>query len=136
MNDNITKSVLSDVFLFLDDVREPEHVYEYIKQEMFIKQKWEIVRNFDEFKKYIETNGLPSFISFDHDLGDIHYTDYDKSKEWQAHKEKTGYDCALWLVEYCMDNNLQLPNYYCHSMNPVGKDKIVGLLSSFQNSHE
>jgi hypothetical protein len=136
-------TVLSTVFLFLDDIREPEHAYEYTKQEIFLKQKWEVVRNFDEFKSYIEKNGMPFFISFDHDLADTHYTpkhlwsDYDKSKEWQdkqVHKEKTGYECAIWLVDYCMDNNLKLPSYYCHSMNPVGKDKIVGLLQSFQNS--
>ena len=86
-----SNAMLSAVFLFLDDIREPEHLW----------------------------------------------TDYDKSKEWQdaqVHKEKTGYECAIWLVDYCMDNNLKLPNYYCHSMNPVGKDKIVGLLQSFQNS--
>ena len=142
-NATIGNTVLSAVFLFLDDIREPEHAYEYTKQEIFLKQKWEVVRNFDEFKSYIEKNGMPFFISFDHDLADTHYTpehlwtDYDKSKEWQdaqVHKEKTGYECAIWLVDYCMDNNLKLPNYYCHSMNPVGKDKIVGLLQSFQNS--
>ena len=142
-NATIGNTVLSAVFLFLDDIREPEHAYEYTKQEIFLKQKWEVVRNFDEFKSYIEKNGMPFFISFDHDLADTHYTpehlwtDYDKSKEWQdkqVHKEKTGYECAIWLVDYCMDNNLKLPSYYCHSMNPVGKDKIVGLLQSFQNS--
>lgn len=139
----IAKPMLSAVFLFLDDIREPEQAFEYTKQEMFLTKKWEVVRNFDEFKSHIETNGMPSFISFDHDLADTHYTpehlwtDYDKSKEWQeqqVHKEKTGYECAIWLVDYCIDNSLQLPNYYCHSMNPVGKDKILGLLQSFQNN--
>jgi hypothetical protein len=127
-NGNFAKPVLSAVFLFLDDIREPEHAFEYTKQEMFLKQKWEVVRNFDEFKNHIEANGMPSFISFDHDLADTHYTPE------HLHKEKTGYECAMWLVDYCMDNNLHLPKYYCHSMNPVGKDKIVGLLRSFQNS--
>jgi hypothetical protein len=37
-NGNIAKPVLSAVFLFLDDIREPEHAFEYTKQEMFIKQ--------------------------------------------------------------------------------------------------
>ena len=32
------------------------------------KQKWEVVRNFDEFKSHIETNGMPSFISFDYTI--------------------------------------------------------------------
>jgi hypothetical protein len=133
----------NDTFLFLDDIREPEHAFAYTKQEMFLNEKWQVVRNFDEFKNFIESNGLPTFISFDHDLADTHYTpeylwdDYDKSKEWQdeqIYTEKTGYECAKWLVDYCIDNELKLPKYYCHSMNPVGKDKIVGLLKSFQNS--
>jgi len=144
-NNNIAKHTLSAVFLFLDDIREPVHAFAYTKQAMFLTKKWEIVRSFDEFKNYIETNGLPTFISFDHDLADEHYlsahlqSDHNQSKEWQdalVPKEKTGYDCALWLVDYCIDNHLKLPEYYCHSMNPVGKDNIIGLLLSFQNSQQ
>lgn len=128
-------------FLFLDDIREPEQAFKYTKEKMFIEKNWDVVRNYDEFVAYIETNGLPNFISFDHDLADTHYTpeeywdDYEKSKVWQEsqiHKEKTGYECAKWLVDYCMDNKLRCPDFYCHSMNPVGKDKIVGLLNPFQ----
>ena len=134
---------VSGCFLFLDDIREPEHAYEYTKQLMFVTEKWHVVRNYNEFVEWIEKNGLPTFISFDHDLADTHYTpehlwtDYYKSKEWQdaqVHTEKTGYECAKWLVDYCLDNDLKCPAYYCHSMNPVGKDKIVGLLGSLQNS--
>lgn len=132
------------VFLFLDDIRDPEHAFGYTKQEMFVSQKWVVVRNFEEFKNHIESNGLPKFVSFDHDLADSHYTpeylwdDYHASKEWQdnqVHKEKTGYECAMWLVDFCIDNALLLPGYYCHSMNPVGKDKIISLLDAFQNTH-
>jgi hypothetical protein len=130
-------------FLFLDDIRNPENAFEYTKQRMFIDKQWVVVRNFDEFKSHIETNGMPHFISFDHDLVDSHYTpeylwnDYEKSKEWQdqqTHNEKTGYDCALWLINNCIDNNLELPEYYCHSMNPVGKDKIINLFNSYMKS--
>jgi hypothetical protein len=108
LNQDIVKPIIPDVFLFLDDIREPEHAFDYTKQEMFLKQKWEVVRNFDEFKSHIENNGMPYFISFDHDLADTHYTpehlwdDYDKSKEWQeaqVHKEKTEYDCAMCMIE-------------------------------------
>lgn len=136
MNKNNTRT-----YLFLDDVRFPKDAHQYTNYDLFLKEKWEIVRNFNEFKKYIEENGLPFFISFDHDLADTHYTpehlwnDYNKSKEWQdkqIHTEKTGYHCALWLIDYCIDNNLKLPNHYCHSMNPVGKDKINSILSNFE----
>ena len=59
-------------------------------------------------------------ISFDHDLADEHYL----KQNSQEFVEKIGYDCAKWLVEYCMDHYLDLPKFYCHSMNPVGKENI------------
>jgi len=130
-------------FLFLDDIRNPDEAYSYTKNDIFLTQKWVVVRSYKEFTNHIESNGLPFFISFDHDLADSHYTpehlwcDYDKSKEWQsrqAHKEKTGYECAKWLVEYCMDKDLKCPKYYCHSMNPVGKDNILSLLNNFDKN--
>jgi hypothetical protein len=126
-------------FLFLDDIRGPEHAFEYTQKEVFVSEKWEVVRSFDEFKNFIETNGIPYVISFDHDLALSHYTpeylwtSYEKSKDWQnaqVHDEKTGYDCAVWLVMYCTTNKLELPLYYCHSQNPVGKDKIMAVLNA------
>jgi len=47
---------------------------------------------------------------------------------------KTGYDCAKWLVNYCIDGNLILPKWNIQSSNPVGKDNINGLLTSFSLS--
>jgi hypothetical protein len=49
-------------------------------------------------------------------------------------EEKTGFDCAKWLVEYCLDNKLQLPLYNIQSANPVGKANIDGLFKSFIKS--
>ncbi len=126
--------------LFLDDIRMPIDASGYTKESMFETESWEIVRNFQEFVDFINKNGLPDFISFDHDLADEHYTpeeywhDYEVSKAYQEsqnYKEKTGYDCAKWLIEYCMDNNKSLPGFYCHSMNPVGKDNIISILEQF-----
>jgi hypothetical protein len=132
---------MAEYLLFLDDIRQPADVYKYTGITLFIFKDWEVVKNFEAFKTHIENNGLPQFVSFDHDLADSHYApphlwnDYDKSKKWQdkqVHEEKTGYECARWLVEYCMINNKRLPQYYVHSMNPVGKDKILGLLNDFK----
>lgn len=113
--------------LFLDDLRNPEEAFSYTNEKMFIEKEWDVVRRYSDFVYYIEQNGLPEFISFDHDLSDIHIN---KS----TYKEKTGFTCAQWLIEYCMDNNLRLPNFYCHSMNPVGKDNINNLLNNFKNA--
>lgn len=131
--------------LFLDDIRNPVEVCTYIKpvslQAFFKDYEWVICRNYSEFTNYIIKNGIPNVISFDHDLADEHYTPeeywtgYESSRNYQEDKyphytEKTGYDCAKWLIEYCMKNNTDIPkSILCHSMNPVGKDKI---LNAFQ----
>ncbi|BAP29972.1 uncharacterized protein CHSO_0935 [Chryseobacterium sp. StRB126] len=114
--------------LFLDDIRYPIEAYRYTKQDIFLRKDWHIVRNYDQFVNRILEKGLPEMISFDHDLADEHYLKPD-AKEFV---EKTGYDCAKWLVEYCMDNDLDLPRFYSHSMNPVGKENIEKLLKNFK----
>jgi len=127
-------------YLFLDDFRNPDDAQKYMKLDIYSRVNWDVVRNYDEFCDYILINGLPSLISFDHDLADEHYTpkeywhDYQISKEYQDaqnYTEKTGKDCANWLVDYCLDNNLSLPKYYVHSANPVGADNILFLLDNF-----
>ncbi len=110
------------VYLFLDDIRTPFEAYSYSLNPVFLDKKWEIVRTYAEFVQWITQNGLPYFVSFDHDLSDV-----------ESIQEKTGYDCALFLVDYCLNNQLKCPTFYCHSMNPVGKTKIIGLLEQFKS---
>lgn len=126
--------------LFLDDIRVPREVYSYIPNNIYLANNWSIVRNYEEFVKFIEKNGLPDLISFDHDLADEHYVpshlwdDYEKSKEYQdsqSYREKTGQDCAKWLVNYCIDNKKPLPQFLVHSMNPVGADYIRNYLNNY-----
>ena len=129
--------------LFLDDIREPweagNYMYPVDIRKEYRLHEWVIVRNYKKFVDTISEKGVPSYISFDHDLAPSHYTpeylwtDYDKSKEWQdsqVHEEKTGYDCAKWLVEYCNKNGIPLPICYVHSANPVGADNIRFVLKS------
>lgn len=114
--------------LFLDDVRYPIEVYHYTKQDIFLRKDWHIVRNYDQFVNRILEKGIPEIISFDHDLADEHYLKQDSNE----YIEKTGYDCAKWLVEYCLDHQTELPQFYCHSMNPIGKENILHLLKNFK----
>jgi hypothetical protein len=108
------------VTLWLDDVRDPYH---WIPFSRAIRNKVYWAKSYDEFVNYIKKNGLPDFISFDHDLGD-----------YKNGKEYTGYDCAKWLVNYCLDNNLDLPEYNVHSANSVGKENIERLLENFKKN--
>jgi len=127
--------------LFLDDIRIPEHVLHYQSGRMYESEPWVIVRSYSEFIACIEERGLPNMVSFDHDLADEHLTpeeywgDYDKSKAHQESRqpyiEKTGLDCARWLITLCIETRQDLPIYYCHSQNPVGKDNILHLLDNF-----
>jgi len=101
--------------LFLDDTRQPPD------------PSWEVVRTYSGFCDYIDRNGVPDVISFDHDLADEHYA----TVSWQCEplvdvidyttfKEKTGYECAKWLIA-----RGTLPKqYFVHSLNPVGAQNI------------
>lgn len=123
------------VLLWLDDVRDPS---EKLRGDgtwlVFspIKQPYEViwVKSYQEFVNWINQNGLPTAICFDHDLGftNEYYIENDiESPEL----EKTGMDCAKWLVDYCIDNNKKLPLYNIQSANPVGKANIDSLLKNF-----
>lgn len=119
------KESVTGTYLFLDDIRTPLAVYELTKQEIFLKKDWQIVRSYNEFVNFVEGE-LPYFISFDNDLSDLHY-------QGIFDNEKTGYDCALYLVNRCLDLNLPLPKYFVHSMNPVGKERIESLFRNYKN---
>jgi hypothetical protein len=124
--------------LFLDDIRNPKDCANGLVPTNFNKLYWEkdwfIVRNFNQFTDWILQNGLPDFISFDHDLADEHYNPamFSSVEEYSKleFKEKTGYDCAKWLGNYCIDNDIKLPDCVVHSQNPVGKINIQGYLEN------
>ena len=107
--------------LFLDDTRKaPDFT-------------WDIVRSYEQFIAYIKLNGVPDIISFDHDLGGEHYRviTWDGKVEgdkipYETFTEKTGYDCAKWLVE----NSLLPKEYRIHSLNPVGAMNIKFVLEA------
>lgn len=113
--------------LFLDDIRSPKDAIGLVPSHMnqfYWSNDWDVVRSHDEFVEFIKNNGVPDFVSFDHDLADEHYKDLETSHE------KTGYESAKWLVDYCVDNGVGLPEYQVHSANPVGKKNIEGYLEN------
>lgn len=144
------KRIKQRTHLYLDDFRIPQHSYNYTYDLIYLQKDWVIVRDYSEFVRFLtiaahKEETWPEVISFDHDLHDEHYTpqehwdDYEKSKAWQdaqVYTEKTGLECAKWLVELCMDKGLKLPKYLCHSQNPVGKDNILGYLDNYKKHNE
>jgi hypothetical protein len=136
-------SMKSATLLFLDDIRMPSEASGYAlvrgTNPRIYSLHWIIVRSYSEFTEWIKANGLPWFISFDHDLGEDEArkkvaAGKSKKKARQEKKiAKSGMDCAKWLVEYCLDNDLELPRWAVHSANPAGYENIKGLLENFKN---
>ena len=122
--------------LFLDDMRVPKDVT-WIELPLV---HWVIVRNYSDFVRTIEHDGLPQSVTFDHDIADEHYKEYvaahdekniNKGKfQYDKMKEKTGYECAKFMVNYCVDKGLPIPVYYVHTLNPIGYENIISILES------
>ena len=119
------------LYLYLDDVRTPK------------ADNWEVVRNYDEFVAHIRLKGLGAYevISLDHDLGEgamvEYYTNVKPNYELDYNRipEKTGMDCARWLVAESMNTKIPLPVIYVHSANPIGAANIIGYINNyFRNS--
>ena len=104
--------------LWLDDIRDPfDKRIDWLKFSPIgrtVDVFW--VTSYQEFVDHIIIYGLPDGICFDHDLG--------------THNGN-GHQCAKWLVNYCLDNDEELPLYGIQSSNPVGKENIDKLLKSF-----
>ena len=92
--------------LFLDDKRIP------------LESDWIIVRSVAEAQSLITAFGMPTYISFDHDLG----------------VGPSGFDFAKWLCDQHLNDEHHFPHnfdFYVHSMNPVGRENIDQYLRNF-----
>jgi hypothetical protein len=114
--------------IYLDDIRTP------------IEDGWTVVRNYDAFVSTVMYIGLENvdIISLDHDLGDT------AMKEWHTNvyhnytlnydniTEKTGMDCAKWLVEQWM-NGQPIVDVFTHSANAIGSANIMGYINNYRH---
>ncbi len=129
--------------IWIDDMRDPNQTVRFgtgtnsrlmvrfmtvLPQDLYkrsLEEDTEIVwcRNYDEFVDEIyhsvdRFDENETFVCFDHDLGE----------------EKTGLDCAKFLVDYVIEKNDVLPGYEVHSSNLVGKENIISYLESYKKS--
>ena len=120
----------------LDDIRSMDDVRKYTKLPDVPNEKWTIVRSYSEFVNIVNKLGLPTFVTYDHDLSDCHYGHGLSGDDipYDSYNEKTGYDCAKWIVEYCMNKGIKHPPYVVHSMNPVGKLNIESYIESYNKT--
>ena len=93
--------------LYIDDLRNPK------------SDGFDVVRTSSEAIRYMEENGCPDYISFDHDLG--------------------GEDTAMIVVHWMIDRDMDMGGlfisddfeFHVHSANPVGVKNIEGLLGQY-----
>jgi len=107
--------------LFLDDERDPIDVKwgTWQEQAMYRDEDWFIARNWSEVLELVISLGLPSLISFDHDLGD---------------NTPNGYEIAKRLCDLIINANYELPadfHFLVHSKNPVGAENIRCYMENF-----
>ena len=100
---------------FIDDLRDPS----YVSYHTMYRPDISVVRDLDEFEILLNSFGMPSFIFFDHDLG-----------------EKNGklQEVSEWLRDFLWNQNgtiIRPPEYYVHSSNPNGKKQIISLMNSW-----
>jgi len=129
--------------IYLDDVRTP------------VNPDWIVVRSYDEFVEKVRELGFENIevISLDHDLGDTAMNEYfnnvspNYTLDYSNIEEKTGMDCAKWLVDYYYDHynlaedlisrkrkktiGITFPKVYTHSANPIGSANIMGYINNF-----
>ena len=123
--------------IYLDDVRTPINPNnEWVDG----TPEWTVVRSYDEFVAKVNEIGLENIemISLDHDLGDS------AMREWHTNvyhnytldynniTEKTGYDCAKWLVGQWLDGK-PVVNVYTHSANAIGSANIMGIINNYRH---
>ena len=97
--------------LYVDDIRNPPDIQGV---------SWDIARSFlDAIEKLsnIDYDG----VSLDHDIAS-----YDENG-----REMTGYDIALWLAERKYNNKYVPQNIQVHSANPVGRERIEGVIKRY-----
>ena len=142
-NENTIKenSLEKLTILWLDDQRDPykylntkstsatfarnKQFYDDLSKHYDINFVW--VKNIYQFINYIKNNGVPQFVSFDHDLNNR------GGGEGLSDEQKlnnNGVNCAKWLVNYCKQMGQSLPKFYVHSANPKHGPEINRVLTS------
>lgn len=123
--------------IYLDDIRTP------------VDKDWIVVRNYEQFCEKVLELGLENIdvISLDHDLGPSAMQEYfqnvhpNYTLDYNNIAEKTGMDCAKWLVQHFYEKyppttlvrggKINFPKVYVHSANPIGSGNMMGYINNF-----
>ena len=108
--------------LFIDDERMPLDVTwgTWQEQATYRDNEWFIARDLEDVINLIKSFGMPSLISFDHDLGE--------------NSKYNGYEILQKITDMVLDGDYKLPNnfqFIVHSKNPVGAANIRSYMNNF-----
>lgn len=108
--------------VFLDDERSPE----FLERFGFTRSEYVdmvVVRSSAKMIEHVKEHGVPTYISFDHDLGGD-----DNARVF-----------IKWLIDELIDGRVKMPkdfDFVVHSMNPVGSewicDTMTGIIGEFR----
>jgi len=120
---------MEKVNIYLDDVRTPVN-----------DSEWIVVRNYDEFVAKVDEIGLENIhtISLDHDLDKSAMVEWlygavrNYTIDYSKIKEKTGFDCAKWLIEK-WKSGAPVVNVTTHSSNAIGSANIMGYINNYKH---
>jgi hypothetical protein len=116
--------------IYLDDVRIPT----------FEGWSWTIVRSYDEFVSKINEVGLENIelISLDHDLDRSAMIEWSKNTfynykiNYNNIVEKTGFDCAKWLIDQWNEGQ-PVVDVVIHSANAIGSANMMGIINHYRH---
>ena len=119
------------ISIYLDDTRTPlEHP---------LGKEWTVVRDYDQFVDLVTKTGLNNveLISLYHDLGQLairHFFDNTRVNytiNYAFIRENTGMDVVKWLIDLAKESDLDLPQCYVHSANPIGCGNMMGHINMY-----
>ena len=101
--------------IFFDDLRDPTDIYPDAKP-----GEWLVIRNIADFKDAIETIGVPTFVSFDNDLGVV-----------DGIKEECK-EVVKWIV-FEKELDISGMDFKIHSANSSGvREYMTGTLNNWK----
>jgi len=115
--------------LFLDDIRIPKMSHNETRglgMQYSNTKDWVIIRDYFDFIDFVKNNfDKIDLISFDHDLAC-----------YKDGQEFTGKNAVDYLINFCLDNDKQFPDWYAHTDNTTGRKNIISTILNYLNRIE
>ncbi len=110
---------MNKINIMIDDERDPLDIKNLMGK--YFVNDWVVVRNYPDFTKLVDKNiDNINIVSFDHDLACI-----------VDGEEKTGKNCADYLIDKYMENNLEFPSWFVHTQNTEGRKNIISKILTY-----